>query len=95
MKYRKLEQFEGKMLDCDPIAFRRVVRQKRESVKGKRSSMHHGDREERARGGQIEKGPRTYPVQRRSEFMGNTNETRSTVRIGCYRGTGEHDQIHE
>ena len=29
----------------------------------------------------MEKGPRTYPVQRRSEFMGNTNETRSTVRM--------------
>ena len=29
----------------------------------------------------MEKGPRTYPVQRRSEFMGNTNETGSTVRM--------------
>ena len=51
--------------------------------------------EKRARGGQIEKGPRTYPVQRRSEFMGNTNETRSTVRMVVIEEPAEHDQIQE
>lgn len=53
------------MLDCDPIAFRKVVRQKRESVKGIYVTRYQEDKLQKMR---------TYPVQRCSEFMGNASD---------------------